>query len=189
MLDHARVGLNPGGFHLTNVLLHCGSTVLLFLAWKRMTRAAYASAVVAALFALHPLHVETVAWIAERKGVLSGFFWTFALWAYARYAERPRPAAYVLVLLLFALGLMSKALVLTLPCVLLLLDFWPLRRFAGLPLEPSGENVPLPFPQKNLGRLLLEKLPLLALVALSSVVTVIAQKRVNSWAASRRKSS
>ncbi len=180
MLDHARVGLAPGGYHLTNMLLHGASTVLLFLAWRRMTGAVAASAVVAALFALHPLHVETVAWIAERKGALSGVFWMLALWAYARHAERPRPSAYALVLLFFALGLMSKSAVLTLPCVLLLLDFWPLRRFAIFQAQDRGVEGAPRFPKQNTVPLFLEKLPLLALAVASSVITVLAQKRMGA---------
>lgn len=180
MVDHARVGLAPGGYHLTNVLLHGASTLLLFLAWRRMTGAAAASAVVAALFALHPLHVETVAWIAERKGALSGVFWACALWAYARYAERPRLLAYALVLIFFALGLMSKSAVLTLPCVLLLLDFWPLRRFASFSTQDRGAAETPSFPKRKTVALLLEKLPLLALAIASGVITVLAQKRMGA---------
>jgi len=136
MLDCQLFGLRPGPPHVVNVLLHAADSVLLFLALKRLTRTFWRSAMVAALFAWHPLHVESVAWVAERKDVLSAFFWMLALWAYVRYAEnlkveisRPRKFSgqdfrfyYGLALVFFALGLMAKPMVITLPCVLLLLD-------------------------------------------------------------------
>jgi len=133
-----------GAHHLTNVMLHAASTLLLFALLKRATGARWPSALVAFLFGLHPLHVESVAWISERKDVLSAFFWTLALRSYLSYASRPRPAAYLLTLLLFCLGLMSKAMVITLPLVLLLLDVWPLERVssAGLALRALWEKLP-----------------------------------------------
>ena len=128
----SRLGLHaiggPGGHHVTNLLLHLGATLLLFAALRRMTSAVWPSAAAAALFAIHPLHVESVAWVAERKDVLSGFFWMLTLWLYARYAERPCPARFAAVFLSLGLGLASKAMLVTLPLVLLLLDYWPLRR-------------------------------------------------------------
>src|SRR5256885_4530838 len=154
MLDSQLWGMKPGGHHMTNVLLHTAATVALFFALRRMTRSPGRSAVVAALFALHPLHVESVAWIAERKDVLSGLFWMLTLWTYAWYTERPRVARYSLVVMTFAMGLMSKPMVVTLPCVLLLLDYWPLRR----------------------GIRWLEKIPLFALSVASSVATFIVQR-------------
>jgi len=155
-------GLRPGWHHLTNLLLHVANTVLLFVVLFRMTKARWESVVVAALFALHPLHVESVAWVSERKDVLSTFFWLLTMGAYCRYVERPGPRRYLLVVLFFALGLMSKPMLVTLPFVLLLLDYWPLQRF-----QQSAQ----------IRRLLWEKLPLLGLSLSSSIVTMIAQKR------------
>jgi tetratricopeptide (TPR) repeat protein len=157
-LDAQLYGPRPWGFHLTNVLLHAANTVLLFAALLRMTGAAWPSAWVAAFFGVHPLHVESVAWVAERKDTLSTLFWMVALVAYARYAERPTPRRYVPVFLATALGLMAKPMVVTLPCVLLLLDYWPLRRGSSW------------------GRLVIEKLPLFALAAAAGILTLHAQR-------------
>src|SRR5439155_15480749 len=121
-------GNDPYVYHVTNILIHTVTTALLFLVLYRMTGARWPSAAVAAFFAVHPLHVESVAWVAERKDVLSGLFWVLTIGAYARYAERPSIWRYSLALTFFALGLMSKPMLVTLPCVLLLLDFWPLNR-------------------------------------------------------------
>ena len=132
LVDHALFGLNPAGYHLFNLLLHILNTVLLFLILNRMTRALWPSAFVAALFAIHPLHVESVAWITERKDVLSTFFMMLTLGAYSYYVENREWKRYVLVLLFFTLGLMSKSMLVTLPFVLLLLDFWPLQRFQAI---------------------------------------------------------
>src|SRR5260221_9735247 len=129
MLDGSLFFLYPGGHHLTNLLFHLANTVLLFQFLKRLSGARWRCALVAALFAWHPLHVESVAWVAERKDVLSTFFLILSLWAYVCYAERPGTRRYLLALGLFALGLMSKPMLVTVPCLLLLLDFWPLRRF------------------------------------------------------------
>jgi protein O-mannosyl-transferase len=128
MLDVQLFGLSPGWHHLTNVLFHTFATLLLFAFLYRATGVRSPSAFVAFVFALHPLHVESVAWVAERKDVLSAFFWFLALWGYVRYAERPGAVRYLLVLLAFCLGLMSKPMIVTLPLVMLLLDIWPLRR-------------------------------------------------------------
>src|SRR5258708_12075384 len=132
MLDVQLFGLSTGFHHLTNVLLHALSTLLLFAGLRRTTGAPWRSALVAFMFALHPLHVESVAWIAELKDVLSAFFWFLTLWLYVRYVERPATGRYLLVLVSFALGAMSKPMIVTLPFVLFLLDVWPLRR------KPSG---------------------------------------------------
>lgn len=132
MLDCQMYGLNAGGHHLTSLLIHTASTLLLFLWLHNLTKAVWRSAFVAGLFAWHPLHVESVAWICERKEVLSTFFGLLALLAYTRYGRKPGTGWYILVLVLFALGMMSKPMVVTLPCVLLLVDFWPLNRL-GLP--------------------------------------------------------
>ena len=129
ILDCQFFGLWPGGHHLTNVLLHGVAAVLLFLVLREMTGRFWPSAFVAAVFAVHPLHVESVAWVAERKDVLSGLFFMLTLAAYLGYARRPFSLArYLLVVLLFALGLMAKPMLVTLPFVLLLLDYWPLGR-------------------------------------------------------------
>ena len=158
MLDCQLYGLNPGGHHLTNVLLHAATAVALFLVWRGMTGAFWGSAFVAAVFAVHPLRVESVAWVAERKDVLSGFFFILTVAAYARYARLSSSfGRYALALILFGLGLMCKPMLVTLPVVLLLLDYWPLQR-----KEPPA-------------RLVMEKAPFLALSAVSSVVTVWAQ--------------
>jgi tetratricopeptide (TPR) repeat protein len=162
MLDCQFYGLNPAGHHLTNVLLHTATVIALFLVLRQMTGALWRSAFVAAVFAIHPLRVESVAWVAERKDVLSGLFFMLTIGAYVRYARRPRsPACYGLLLLLFAMGLMCKPMLVTLPVVLLLLDYWPLQR-----VEPG-----------KLSGLVMEKLPLLALSAASCVATVLAQNK------------
>src|SRR5947207_9978697 len=169
MLDCQLYGLNAGWHHLTNIILHSATAILLFLVLREMTGLLWRSAFIAALFAIHPLRVESVVWVAERKDVLSGLFFVLTLWAYARYTRHPSAARYILILFLFSFGLMSKPMLVTLPFVLLLLDYWPLDRVgAG---RDRGEPTPST-PQK----LLLEKLPLLGLVAASSVVTLFAQK-------------
>jgi tetratricopeptide (TPR) repeat protein len=182
-------GLRPGGFHLTNVLLHTANTLLLFGVLSRMTGLVWRSAVVAALFALHPLHVESVAWVAERKDVLSTLFWMLTLAAYLYYVRRPGVRRYLLVVLALGLGLMAKPMLVTLPCVLLLLDYWPLGRWRLLPLTPAeargegkaamGMSPPAPAgaPARAWRHLLGEKLPLFALVLGSCGVTFLAQLR------------
>ena len=128
MIDADLYGRNAGGYHLTNLILHVLAALLLFSLFHRMTDALWRSALVAALFAVHPLHVESVAWIAERKDVLSGFFWMLTLRLYVYYAEKPVIVRYLLVLFSFACGLMSKSIVITLPVAMVLLDYWPLKR-------------------------------------------------------------
>jgi tetratricopeptide (TPR) repeat protein len=160
-LDFSAFRFLAWGYHFTNLVLHVGNTLLLFAVLKRMTAAVWQSAFVAALFALHPLHVESVAWVAERKDVLSTFFGMLTLWAYAGYVERPRVGRYLAVFILFALSLMAKPMLVTWPCVMLLLDFWPLGRLASV--SPT--------------RLIVEKLPLLALAAASSALTLWAQRQ------------
>ncbi|HEV3259204.1 MAG TPA: tetratricopeptide repeat protein [Gemmataceae bacterium] len=178
--------LKAWGFHLTNVLLHGANVVLLFVVLRWMTGAVWRSALVAALFAVHPLHVESVAWVSERKDVLSAFFGLLALLGYAWYAERPGWRRYGLVLVAFILGLMAKPMLVTLPFALLLLDYWPLRRFSprGSPPGPHGEAPGLVAAPCSPRRLLLEKVPLLALSAGSCVVTWYVQQESNalqSW--------
>jgi Flp pilus assembly protein TadD len=162
MLDGQLYGSSPRGHHLTNLAFHIANAILLFLLLNRMTRALWRSAFVAALFALHPLHVESVAWVSERKDVLSTLFWWLSLWLYVDYAESPRLWRYLLALLAFALGLMAKSMLVTLPFTLLLLDYWPLRR---LEFEPG-----------SLWRRFREKIPFFILAAIASVVTVYAQR-------------
>jgi protein O-mannosyl-transferase len=158
MLDCELYGLEPRGHHFTNVLLHSATAVLLFLLLRRMTGALWCSAFVAAVFAIHPLRVESVAWVAERKDVLSGLFFVLTLAAYRWYANRPAIHRYLLVVVVFACGLMSKQMLVTVPLLLLLLDLWPLRR------------------KENITRLAAEKLPLLAMSAAASAVTLIVQR-------------
>jgi len=128
MLDYQLYGLHAKGHHLTSLFFHITNSLLLFLVLFRMTGAIWQSAFVAAMFAFHPLNVESVAWAAERKNVLSTLFWLLTMWAYIHYAEKPTVKRYGLVFLFFTLGLMSKAMLVTLPFALLLLDYWPLRR-------------------------------------------------------------
>jgi Flp pilus assembly protein TadD len=174
-LDCEIYGLNPSGHHFTNILLHAINVMLLFLLLRRATGATGRSALVAALFAVHPYNVESVAWIAERKNVLSMLFFLLTLGAYGWYALKPSLRRYALVATLFALGLAAKPMVITLPCVLLLLDYWPLRRIEGWGPRDRGDES-LAIPQVRFSRLVLEKLPLLALSAGSAVITMIAQR-------------
>jgi 4-amino-4-deoxy-L-arabinose transferase-like glycosyltransferase len=138
MLDVQTFGLDAGRHHQVNLLFHILNTLILFVVLQRMTGAMWKSGFVAALFALHPLHVESVAWIAERKDLLSAFFFLLTLLAYERYSRRESPWGYLLVVVLFGLGLLSKPMVVTLPFVMLLLDFWPLDRFAFTPSDGSA---------------------------------------------------
>lgn len=170
MLDIDIYGLNPIGHHLTNLQFHILNSILLFLVFKMMTGAMWQSAFVSALFALHPMHVESVAWVSERKDVLSTFFWILSIWAYVRYVRQPDKKHYLLLILFFILGLMSKPMLVTLPFVLLLLDFWPLSRF-----QLTGEEN-RPFSYKTLRILVLEKFPLFLLTAVSSVITFFVQQ-------------
>ncbi len=172
MLDCELFGLKPGRHHSINVLFHIANTLLLFTVLKRMTRAVWRSAFVAAIFALHPLHVESVAWIAERKDVLSTFFWILTMGCYVRYVEKPGVGRYLSVLLAFALGLMAKPMLVTLPFVLLLLDYWPLGR-----IQP-GKKTAKPVASSGFAAraLIAEKIPLFFLSAASAAVTFIAQR-------------
>jgi len=165
MLDCQLYGASAGGHHLTSVLLHVASTLLLFSVLNRMTNAMWRSAAVAALFAWHPLHVESVAWVAERKDVLCAFFWMLTLWFYVRHAAQPSVTRYLCALGSFVLCLMSKPMGVTLPFVLLLLDYWPLKRVTG-----DGWRV------ASVRRLIWEKVPFLALSAIACVLTLRAQE-------------
>ena len=170
MLDCQFYGLNPGGHHLTNILLHAANAILLFLVLRQLTASLWRSAFVAAVFAIHPLRVESVAWVAERKDLLSGFFFILTIWAYIRYVRGPRsPARYVLILILFAIGLMCKPMLVTVPFVLLLLDYWPLRRIGA---EGDSAINKFHIPRE----VILEKLPLLGVAAASCVATLVAQQ-------------
>ena len=188
MLDCSLYGFDSAGFHATNLALHILNTILLFLLLQRMTGARWRSAFVAALFALHPLHVESVAWVAERKDVLSTFFGMATIWTYIRYAEKPEIARYWPVLFFFALALMAKPMLVTLPFLLLLLDFWPLRRipqelnFLGKKIKIAGAEEPTAFCRSSIGRLLVEKAPLMGLSLISCAVTVWAQTQAISMA-------
>jgi Flp pilus assembly protein TadD len=182
MADCQFYGLQAGGHHLTNVLLHTASVILLFLALRAMTGALWRSAFVAALFAIHPLHVESVAWVSERKDTLSGFFFMLTLWAYVRYAKAPpKISRYLIVVLCFVCGLMSKSMLITLPFVLLLLDFWPLKRIKDLRFTIYDSNTEAKTGGAGLGRLsnnarlLIEKLPLVAISAGACVVVMMTQ--------------
>ena len=179
MLDFEIYGLNASGYHLTNLFFHVLNTLLLFLILNKMTRQPWRSGFVAALFALHPLRVESVAWVTERKDVLSTFFFILAIWSYLRYIERPERKRYLLILLTFTLGLMAKPMVVTFPFVLLLLDYWPLGRLqlrqidAGSqaanysPINHRHEVLPI--------RLLVrEKLPFFAVAAVGGISTLFA---------------
>jgi len=174
MLDCQIYGLRPWGHHLTNILLHAAAVILLFLALRRLTDGIWASAFVAALFAIHPLRVEPVAWVSGRGDVLSGMFFMLTLWAYARYArsERFSPSRYITVLIFFVLGLMCKPTLVTVPFVLLLLDYWPLGRVSGWPARRSLGKGGWPV----LRALLLEKIPFFALSAASCVAAMLARE-------------
>lgn len=169
MLDCQVYGLNPAGHHFTNLVIHTANVLLLFLLLFKITGFLWRSAFVAALFAVHPLHVESVAWIAERKDVLSTLFGILTTWAYVQYVKSPRIATYVFVVIFFALGLMSKPMLVTLPFLFLLLDYWPIGRFAfdgrSFRVAPSGK----------LKKILAEKLPLFGLSLLSCAITYFAQ--------------
>ncbi len=207
MLDVQLFGLQPRGHHLTNLFFHIANTLLLFFVLLRMTKARWQSAFVAALFALHPLHVESVAWVAERKDVLSAFFWMLTMGAYCYYVERPGLQRYLIVVVFFVLGLIAKPMLVTLPFVLLLLDYWPLQRFqqnksdqkfsTAVNKSVSGEKqkgksrkkhtveeeviVEKPADSKSqwalIRPLLWEKIPLFALAVLSSIVTYLVQQQ------------
>jgi tetratricopeptide (TPR) repeat protein len=176
MLDCQLYGLNPAGHHFTNVLLHTIAVVLLFLFLQQMTGSLWRSAFVAALFAIHPLHVESVAWVSERKDVLSAVFFMLTLGAYVRYVRTRSLPWYVLTLFVFALGLMSKPMLVSVPFVLLLLDYWPLGRITNVGFPKALERQPASSSQwPVIRRLVAEKVPLFALSAFSSVVTLFTQ--------------
>ena len=179
MLDCELYGLNPAGHHWTQVEFHIVNTVLLFFILFKMTGALFKSAFVAALFALHPLHVESVAWVSERKDLLSTFFGLMMIFAYHRYVKTSDFKNYLLIIVFLSLGLMAKPMLVTFPFVLLLLDFWPLERFQykkneNDDLSQPGRTVYVGF--KGFMRLVLEKIPLFIPVVISSILTFLAQK-------------
>ena len=174
MIDCQLFGTNAGGHLLVNALIHAANTLLVFWFLLRTTHARWPSALVAALFALHPLHVESVAWAAERKDTLSTFFGLLSLIAYVRYAEAPSIRRYAWIAITLALGLLAKPMLVTWPFVMLLLDYWPLGRFRDQMSDVSGQSPPLQELVSVRG-LVVEKIPLFALVAASAVITFIAQ--------------
>jgi len=178
-IDVSLFGLDPAGHHFTSLLIHGANTVLLFLLLSAITRYKGRCLVAAALFGLHPLTVESVSWAAERKNVLCTLFFFLALAAYGWYARRPSTKRYLCLAIAFALGLASKPMVITLPFVLLLLDYWPLKRVQGL----SG-NSDCCLPQLPINRLVWEKSPLLFLSAASGIITIIAQSAAGAVASS-----
>ena len=182
MLDIQLYGLNPRGHHLTSLALHIANSLLLFLVFARMTGSIWRSCFVASLFAFHPINIESVAWASERKSVLSTFFWLLTTWTYINYVQKRNLARYSMVVLFFALGLMSKPMLVTLPFVFLLLDYWPLKRFEITNLKRifSGGTQSQIKNKKKLLNLIFEKIPLLLLVVGSCIVTIFAQK---SWGA------
>jgi protein O-mannosyl-transferase len=181
MLDVELYGLNAGGHHLSNLFLHIASTLLLFGLLRRMTGALGRSAFVAALFAVHPLHVESVAWVAERKDVLSTFFWMLTLWAYVSYVRKPGWGRYLAALVCFALGLAAKPMLVTLPLALLLLDVWPLGRLSIIAVPPNRlQPTSTPTRWSVFVRLVGEKVPFIALAIGSAAVTFANQLRVGA---------
>jgi tetratricopeptide (TPR) repeat protein len=178
IIDYEVYGLNAKGYLLTNLLFHIANSLLLFLVLFRITGAIWKSAFVAAMFAFHPLNVESVAWISERKNVLSTLFWLLTMWTYINYAESPNVKRYGIVVLFFTLGLMSKAMLVTLPFVLLLLDYWPLKRLK-LRQEKCSEEVLENNTAKSseIFRLVQEKIPLFLITMVSSILTVVSQHR------------
>jgi len=176
MLDMELWGLNPVGFHATNIFLHACNSLLLFLTLKRMTSATFRSWFVACLFALHPMHVESVAWIAERKDVLSTFFFLLTVISYLSYIQRQTLSRYSLVLISFVMALMSKGMVVTLPAVLLLLDFWPLCRFDFENSTTRKREFVFNFEAATKHSILFEKIPLFLLSVFGAWMTIIAQQ-------------
>jgi tetratricopeptide (TPR) repeat protein len=181
MLDWQLFGANAGGHHWTNVIIHLFNTILLFVLWRMMTGAMWRSAFVAALFAVHPINVESVAWIAERKNVLSTFFWFLTMISFVWYVRSPGWKRYFPVLICFVLGLMSKAMLVTLPFVLLLMDYWPLNR-TGFREQEWQSIPPVPVKKEKLSVLILEKVPLFIMAMVFIGLTLYFQKTANAFA-------
>jgi tetratricopeptide (TPR) repeat protein len=186
MLDCQLFGLNPAGHHLTSLLFHTANVLLLFWVLRSMTDAVWPSAFTAALFAVHPLHVESVAWVSERKDVLSGFFWILTMAAYTRYTRDCNIGRYLLVALTFCLSLMSKPMAVTLPFVLILLDYWPLKRppktsqKSEMASGKAGQNEPR-FTDMLASKRIVEKIPLFFLAAAVSAITCLVQKKAGAF--------
>ena len=177
MLDYQLFGLNPAGHHFTSILLHIVNTILLFLLLRRMTKALWPSAFVAALFALHPLHIESVAWIAARKDLLSTFFMLTSLWVYVSYTEHAGLGKYLLTLGLFAAGLLSKSMVVTVPFIMILLDFWPLGRLRAAFSEEKGLSILSPLLKS---RVFWEKIPFFSLSIIIGTLTLWAFQAIST---------
>lgn len=171
MFDHGLFGLNPSGYHLINLLLHILNSILVFFIFQQMTRKHWQSFLVAALFAVHPLHVESVAWISERKDVLSMFFFMLTVGTYVSYVQQKKFGSYFLSITLFAIGLMAKPMLVTLPILLILLDYWPLNRFQKDESDPR---------RKYKWLLLFEKVPYLVLSVIFSMISYITQKKAGA---------
>jgi hypothetical protein len=185
MIDAEISGVEAAGYHITNLALHLANALLLFGLLQRTTQSLWASSFVALVFAVHPLNVESVAWVTERKNVLSTLFWLLSIWSYLSYVRHGRVASYALTACFMTLGLMAKATLVALPLVLLLLDFWPLQRLFPVGLSRGAEDrqrrgVPEQRPWRRALLLLIEKLPLLALSAAASLVTYLAQRNVGA---------
>jgi tetratricopeptide (TPR) repeat protein len=174
LLDVELFGMQSGRHHMTNVLFHILNSLLLFGVFRKMTGKVWQSGFVAAMFALHPLHVESVAWVSERKDVLSMFFWMLTLWSYARYAEYPQIKRYIPVIGFLTLGLMAKPMLVTLPFVLLLLDYWPLKR---VQFNTSNKDTAMAAQRFSVGFLIREKAPFFVLSLTSCFITFFAQKK------------
>jgi len=180
MLDCELFGMNPGGHHISNLLLHMVNTLLLFLMLKSMTDAPARSAFVAALFAVHPLHVESVAWVADRKDLLCALFWFLTMSAYFFYVKSPGMLRYLYVIVLFIIGLMSKPMIVTLPAILLFLDFWPLRRLSEAPLSMGRDIVTIIKASRNCRWLVLEKIPLFLMTLPIILITFLAETQAEA---------
>lgn len=176
LLDYQLYGMNAGGYHATNLLLHIVNSLLLYLFFRRVTGALWPSALVALLFAIHPLHVESVAWVTERKDVLSTFFWILTMLAYDRYINNPGIHSYLSVFIIFVAGMMAKPMLVTLPFVLLLLDFWPLGRYAG---PNTGKRVMI---LRTMRKCVVEKIPFFIIALAASLVTYLFQKKIGAVA-------
>ena len=177
MLDCQLWGLNAGGHHATNIVLHTIAVLLLFIVLQQMTGALWKSALIAALFAIHPLHVESVAWVSERKDVLSAVFFFLILGTYVRYTHAPSMMRYLIVAVLFAAGLMAKAMLVSVPVILLLLDYWPLNRVGSRTSESRDRTSKASSQRSIIRKLVVEKVPLLVLSAGACVITFVVQKR------------
>lgn len=174
LIDYEIYGDHPGGYHITNLFFHIINAILLFFLFNKMTGQVWPSGLVAILFALHPLHVESVAWVTERKDVLSAFFWLLAMWMYAIYAKKPNPYHYMAAFILFILGLMSKPIVVTAPFLFLLLDYWPLRRFQLKRFITKENEFPFTLP------LIWEKLPFFLIIGFASIAAFVTQASGNA---------